>query len=345
MTMEQYCENSPEALRAAWRKLKDTEPALRIRDAAWRLGVSEVELLALDCGQTVTRLDAEWAELVRSLPRLGRVMALTRNDLAVHEKHGRYANEAYAQAKPEDAFELQLAPERWRFGFAAVERGHGGERRSLQFFTATGEAAHKVYLTEASRASAYENLVERYAAPDQSAGQDAASEADAPPASGEDGDWRRVADAHGFHYLRSQRRLERSQALRSAKPGRAWPVAAGAAERALTLAAREGIPLLIEVAGPGAVQYHRGPVRRIRRTGPWINVLDEDFNLHLRDTAVASSWVVRETTQAGEAALLELLDEQGRTVIRIGGDLLPGGMAAGGWRDVLAALPKAQAPA
>ncbi|MGZ8218608.1 hypothetical protein [Methylomagnum sp.] len=37
----------------------DAEPMLRIRDAAQRLGVSEVELVALGCGQTATRLLAD----------------------------------------------------------------------------------------------------------------------------------------------------------------------------------------------------------------------------------------------------------------------------------------------
>ncbi|EIC31534.1 MULTISPECIES: hemin-degrading factor [Methylomicrobium] len=321
--MEQYCKHSAEALRTAWQTLKDAEPALRIRDAAQRLGVSEAELLALGCGQTVTRLEAEWAELIRSLPRLERVMALTRNDLAVHEKHGRYVNEADGQAGTEDALDLRLVPERWRFGFAVIERGHGGERHSLQFFTADGEAAHKVYLTEASHAGNYENLVEHYTAPDQSPWQAVASEADAP----------------SFDDLHLRQRREQLQALRLAEPERAWPVAVGAAERVLTLAAQESIPLVIEVAGPGAVQYHRGPVQHIRRTGPWINVLDEDFNLHLRDTAVASSWVVRETLPAGDALWLELLDDQGRTVVRIGGEAEPNT-----WRDVLTALPTAESP-
>jgi putative hemin transport protein len=337
--MEQYCKHSAEALRTAWQTLKDAEPALRIRAAARRLGVSEAELLALGCGQTATRLEAEWAELVRSLPRLGRVMALTRNDLAVHEKHGRYVNEADGQAGTEDALDLRLVPERWRFGFAVIERGHGGERHSLQFFTAGGEAAHKVYLTEASHAGSYENLVEHYAAPDQSPWQAVASEADDPLAAGEDSDRQRIADAPNFDDLHLRQRHERLQALRLAEPERAWPVAVGAAERVLTLAAQESIPLVIEVAGPGAVQYHRGPVQHIRRTGPWINVLDEDFNLHLRDTAVASSWVMRETLPVGDALWLELLDDQGRTVTRIGGEAEPNT-----WRDVLTALPTVESP-
>lgn len=345
MTMEQYCENSAEALRAAWRTLKDAEPALRIREAARRLGVSEAELLALNCGQTATRLEADWAELIRRLPRLGRVMALTRNDLAVHEQHGRYANGADGQAGPDDALDLRLVPEHWRYGYSVVESGHGGERHSLQFFTADGEAAHKVYLTEASHAGAYENLVERHAAADQSPWQAVDAGSDGPLAAGDDNDWQRVCDSHGFHYLRLRRRLGRLHALRLAGPDRAWPVAAGAAERVLTLAAEAGIPLMIEVAGPGAVQCHRGPVQTIRRTGPWINVLDEAFNLHLRDTAVASSWVVREATPTGGATWLELLDEPGRTVVRIGGEPLPGGAEAGAWWDVLAALPMAENPA
>jgi putative hemin transport protein len=168
LSLEQYYEQSAENLKTAWQKLREADPALRIRDAAEQLGVSEAELLALACGGTATRLAADWAELIQSLPRLGRVLALTRNDHAVHEKHGRYIDPAAAGLAPDDALELRLFPERWRFGFAVAERGPGGERHGLQFFDAHGGAVHKVYLTAASHRGAYENLVERYAAPDQS---------------------------------------------------------------------------------------------------------------------------------------------------------------------------------
>src|SRR3546814_14597015 len=82
--------NEGMALRSRWLALKSEEPGLRARDAATRLGVSEAELLAARCGDSVRRLDGPWQELVKEMPALGTVMVLTRNDSAVHEKVGRF---------------------------------------------------------------------------------------------------------------------------------------------------------------------------------------------------------------------------------------------------------------
>ncbi len=63
---------------------------MRAREAALRLGVSEAELLAARRDIEVCRLVEPWEPLMAACLRLGRVMALTRNEYAVHEKTGRF---------------------------------------------------------------------------------------------------------------------------------------------------------------------------------------------------------------------------------------------------------------
>src|SRR5690554_439143 len=82
-----------ETLVNQWNVMKAEQPKLRIRNAARELSVSEAELLATQCGQSVTRLTVnEWKDLFGQLEKLGTVMSLTRNDDAVHEKHGEFLN-------------------------------------------------------------------------------------------------------------------------------------------------------------------------------------------------------------------------------------------------------------
>jgi len=83
--------NTPKALRDAWHALT-AEKRLRIRDAAHTLGVSEAELLATGVGEHVTRLAGDLRDLMMRMGELGPVMALTRNEAAVHEKEGVYQN-------------------------------------------------------------------------------------------------------------------------------------------------------------------------------------------------------------------------------------------------------------
>lgn len=347
-------DRSPARLEAAWQRLRETEPTLRIRDAAVRLGVAELELLSLHCGKSVTRLAGPWDELLHGLPRLGPVMALTRNEHAVHEKQGRYGkislNGSIGLVLNED-IDLRLFLDQWRHGHAVTEAGADGERRSLQFFDRYGHAVHKVYLTAESHAGHYADLVERHAVADQSPGQTVDAKPrrvpDAPDAivdrAGLARQWRQLRDTHDFHPMLRQRGIGRLQAMRLAERDLAWPVSNASAEYILNLVATEAIPIMVFVGSPGTVQIHTGPIRNVRRTGPWINVLDEGFNLHLRDACVTSSWVVRKPTDDGVVTSLESFDGQDELVVQLFGKRKPGMPELDAWRDLLDALPAAGA--
>jgi len=66
--------------------LKADEPRLRIRDAAKKLDVSELDLVLLQPG--TQRLRCEPRAFMAALPGLGKMMALTRNTWCVHERKG-----------------------------------------------------------------------------------------------------------------------------------------------------------------------------------------------------------------------------------------------------------------
>ena len=125
-------------LATRWLRLRGEQPALRIRDAAATLGVSEAELVALGVGQTATPLAADWPALFTDLPSVGRVMCLTRNEHCVHERQGRF--EDVQVSGPHGLvlgpdIDLRLFLGSWRYGFAVREPLKGGERQSLQFST------------------------------------------------------------------------------------------------------------------------------------------------------------------------------------------------------------------
>ncbi|MFW5881937.1 MAG: ChuX/HutX family heme-like substrate-binding protein, partial [Roseicyclus sp.] len=63
---------------------------LRPRDLARSLGVTEADLMAAQVGHGVTPIAARPDRLMPAVQGLGEVMALTRNDSAVHERTGTY---------------------------------------------------------------------------------------------------------------------------------------------------------------------------------------------------------------------------------------------------------------
>jgi putative hemin transport protein len=110
----------------------------------------------------------------------------------------------------------------------------------------------------------------------------------------------------------------------------------------LESAAASGLPIMVFVGSPGVVQIHTGSVRNIKRVGPWLNVLDEDFNLHLREDHIAESWVVRKPTPEGPVTSLDLYDARGRQILQIFGKRKPGIPELKAWRNLADSLPRTE---
>ncbi|MBO6920388.1 MAG: hemin-degrading factor, partial [Rhizobiaceae bacterium] len=63
---------------------------MRERDIANMLNIKEAQLIAAHVGYGATRLNCAMDEIFSGLANVGEVLALTRNDAAVHEKTGIY---------------------------------------------------------------------------------------------------------------------------------------------------------------------------------------------------------------------------------------------------------------
>lgn len=334
---------SPQALREAWHALT-AQKRLRIRDAAHALGVSEAQLLATGVGDHVVRLGGDLRDLMMRMGELGHVMALTRNEGAVHEKDGSYTNISHGDqvglVLGED-IDLRLFYDKWAFAYAVEEKVGTETRRSFQFFDACGDAIHKIYLRDDADPFAFEALRDAWATPVQMPGEKvlprpAAGMPDRPDDAVDvealRTDWRAMTDTHQFFGLLKKHKVGRTQAFRLAGQDLARPLFVDTPARVLHAAASAGLDIMIFVGNPGCIQIHTGPVRRVERMGPWINVLDPGFNLHLREDLVAQVWLVRKPTADGVVTSIELFDAQGEFIAYFFGKRKPGIPETTGWR-------------
>lgn len=349
-------------LRARFAAFREQNPTTRIRTAAREMGVSEGELVATGVDGDVTPLarpGSNWREIIPELEALGEVMALTRNDACVHEKHGVYDNTDITLPHGmalvlDDPIDLRLFCARWRFGFAVAtpwEGGPGGLRRSLQFFDAHGDAVHKVFLTRKSDVDAFEALVARHTAEEFAMEVEPRPE---PSAETPDAEidreafltaWAGLQDTHDFFPLLRDYGVSRTQALRFAEgrfTERAEPVAA---RRVLEAAAETETPIMVFVGNRGAIQIHSGPVKKLMERGPWFNVLDPGFNLHLDETQIAEAWVVVKPTEDGDVTALECYDADGQQIVQFFGERKPGIPELESWREIVRGLPRQEAVA
>lgn len=338
-----------ETLTLRWERLRAERPHLRARDAARALAVTEAEFVAAGCAGPATRLRPQWVELLAGLQAAGEVMALTRNEHAVLESHGAYRN--VSSRGPMGlvlggAIDLRLLLGSWAHAFALQEPGRDGPRRSLQVFDAHGTAVHKIYATPATDAAAWTAHLERCAEPSPAPLAPSPEPPPAPDRPDADVDaaglraaWLALQDTHDFFPLLRRFGVGRVQALRLAGADLARRAAPGAHRLVLEAAARDALPIMVFVASPGCIQIHTGPVRNVKASEGWFNVLDPQLNLHLREAGLADAWVVRKPTADGVVTALEIYDADGRQVVQFFGARKPGTPERAEWRALAESLP------
>lgn len=325
---------SPERteLKDRWAEYKLANPKTRIRDDAKALGTSEAELLATSLGESVQLLDGDFRELIKEVGSLGHVMALTRNDHVVHERKGVYEkisfNNHVGLVLGED-IDLRLFLGDWKFGFAVSEN----DRFSLQFFNSFGDAAHKIYLTEKSNKEAYDALVTKYLAADQDVNLFVSEKPEKPAEPDETPDldkaafqeeWLALKDTHDFFTLLRKYKLSRKQALRNAPESYAHRIKPESMKLLFDAISETALPIMVFVSNPNCIQIHTGPIKKIFVMGPWLNVMDPEFNLHLREDAIDEAWVVRKPTEDGIVTGIELIDQNGVMFNQFFGKRKPG---------------------
>ncbi|MBO6519752.1 MAG: hemin-degrading factor [Rhodospirillales bacterium] len=331
-------------------ELKTKNPRLFARDAARQLGISEGELLASRCGRDAVRLDGNWHELVGALSTLGRVMCLTRNDCAVHERKGSYVDvrvREHTGAAIGPELDLRYDFRHWHFGFVLTDVTEQGTRESLQIFDIDGTAVHKIYKTEETSEKAWTRLVAERRAEDQSAGQKVMPRESRPEEASDASidveglrqAWRGMKNTHQFPAMLRTYGVSRPQCFRLAGAEFAEKLGPDAIQLTLKGANANGLTLMIFVVNPGATQIHTGVPGNLKQTGDWFNVLDPDFNLHLLIKGIQSAWIVRKRYDLGTSRSIEAYDEDGEPILWIFGKRNADGTEPEAWRDFVESLP------
>ncbi len=326
------------------RKARAENPKARARDLAESLGVTEAALVAAHVdGAQLVRIDPDLDRLFPAIQTLGEVMALTRNASCVHERTGIYEDYhsgAHAAMVLGAEIDLRMFPRHWVHGFALLD----GPRPSVQIFDAAGDAVHKVFLTDISNRNAFAVLVRdlRLAEQDDTITLTPRAAVEVAKLRADKADdlrreWGEMTDTHQFLRMVSKLKMNRLGAYHVAGAPWAFALRPDAVTQVLHQAAAEKVPLMIFVGNQGCIQIHGGPVARVEPMGPWINVLDPRFNLHLRADHIAEVWHVIKPIRDGMAHSIEAFDAQGALIVQIFGKRDPDTNA---FRAMVEALPR-----
>ncbi|MGE0282212.1 MAG: hemin-degrading factor [Rhizobiaceae bacterium] len=331
------------------RQARADNPKMRERDLAKQLGICELQLLAAHCGDGAIRLEPRVGEIVKGLEAVGEVMALTRNESAVHEKIGVYdkiVGGDHSILALGEQIDLRIFPRVWTHAFAVEKRDGDDLRRSLQFFDARGDAVHKVHLRPASDLAEYQKLVDAHVSTDQSQTVvvTAPAQENTEPASANQEElrhrWSKMTDVHQFFGILKSLNLSRQQALQMVGHDYAWELDAHSVGAMMNSAAASSMPIMCFVGNRGCIQIHSGPIATIKPMGPWLNVMDETFHLHLRLDHIREVWAVRKPNKDGHVTSLEAYDADGEMIIQFFGKRLEGYEERPDWRVLIENQPR-----
>ena len=330
------------------RALRAENTKARARDFAGMNGITEADLVAAHVGHGTTAIVADPDRLLPWAGRLGDVMALTRNEHCVHERRGEYLDYrggAFASMVLGPEIDLRVFAKHWVHAFAVEEPGEDGPKRSLQVFDAAGDAVHKIWLKPPSNHALWGDLVANMRLPEQAAAlvltdRRPVEEARADPAAAGAlrAAWDRMTDTHQFLGLVKDQGMNRLGAYRVAGAPYAERLDPAAVTATLEQAAAGSIPVMIFVGNTGCIQIHGGKVEKIVPMGPWINVMDPRFNLHLRADHLAEVYRVWKPTRTGDVFSIEGFAADGELILQIFGYRKD--TPAEPWNTLVAGLPR-----
>lgn len=339
-----------ETLKNEYKALKTKHPKVRIRKAAEMLSTTEMQLLETELGKNVVRLQGDWKVLIQEVSKMKQVMALTRNDYAVHERKGEYKNISFMPKAQiglvvgED-IDLRLFMQHWKYAYATKKEVGDRILYGFQFFDENGTAIHKIYSTPKSDLNVYYQLLEKFKADSQTGitavvPQKTKVMAKIPKqfidVTSFREEWKNLQDTHDFFGLIKKYKLTRVQALELAPSGYAFKISKKSIETIIETAAQKAIPIMVFVYNHACIQIHTGEVNKIFRTGEWFNIMDPMFNLHLDTSGIGQVWIVKKPTKDGIVTSVEVYEKDTeKTLMHCFGKRKPGTPELKVWVNLL----------
>ncbi|MEO1023366.1 MAG: ChuX/HutX family heme-like substrate-binding protein [Bacteroidota bacterium] len=316
-----------------------------MNQAAEQLNVSEAELLAAHIdGKKTIRLTNDFKDLFKAIERLGYVMALTRNNSVVHERKGEYHKisfDGHVGLVLDPNIDLRIFINRFSFAYATQVETPKRTLRSIQFFDEFGTAVHKIYLMNEEHIETYHQVVSEFTAEDQTPEvhvQEGAAEEPTYESEIDESafleDWANLQDTHDFYPLLRKYKVERTHALEIAEGRFATKISNTKTREMLEKASERQVPIMVFVSSRGVIQIHSGEVNKIKVMDNWLNVLDPEFNLHLREDHIAHSWIVEKPTEDGIVTSLEIFDADRKNIATFFGARKPGKPELDSWKSL-----------
>jgi putative hemin transport protein len=257
------------------------------------LSRDHVGSIAARCGSDTLRLEAEWPTILQWVPRLGRVVAHTCNRDARVSQPGHFGRPAICSERRAflgGDFVLSCRLDRWKSIFATID---DAGRRTLRIFDVGGYAIGSIDVDDPAGRPAFDEMVWRLHARDQSTREGVAADALPEPAIRED-------------------------SLRGAGPSSARQISVDAVRAALASLGEHRGTVSFALANAGATHAYAGNVARFEGVARWTVAFASRATLTIDAASIARAWLVRTFHGPAPRNSIELFDRSGVSIVRFG---------------------------
>ena len=236
---------------------------LRIRDISNKLNVSEAELLSLSVNDSVSFLSINDFNqfFTYLLSNIDKVMFLIRSEFVVHEKiiipfQYKIINDSIINKK-NNSLLIKFNSETFKYSFFEIKRHNNRNLKSFQFFDYDGTSVLKIYL-KGKKDVEFENLANQYKIEYK---------------------YQIQKDFTSDKYI--QFKNKHSDKI---PPHSDFKLTL---RQLLNGIAKKSIPVNIYAFGIECMQCHSDIIKNIVDYGPWLNVMDKNFNIHVLENKIS----------------------------------------------------------
>ena len=289
-----------------WTAFQSNNKKVRIRDAANQMKVSEAELLSTEVGADTFYLSVDNIEhFFKELFSVDKIMLLIRSNVVVHEvvvkpKSLQLQGDKILNIEDNKSLVLSFNDNLFKHIFYQKKVHSNKELRSFQIFDKKGAAVLKIYLKGQDK-SIFDQIALKYMVSYEYELQlDFKLSLVSDPKSN-------LIQKVDLYFINGEGILDSSEFKLKKAPLR----------QILDDVSKSRLPVQVHGVGEGTIQYYRGVIKNIIDYGPWINVIDKDFNLHVLENELSESIIINYEITDCNYCSIEFFDREGNHVLGI----------------------------
>ena len=289
-------------LKSKWKTFQKDNPKVRIRDAAYQMKVSEAELLSTEINETVSFLLIEdMTAFIKDVLKVDKIMLLIRSDYVVHEKtiktkNIRLEENQIIDLDKNDCSILDFNIDAFEYVFFQKKMHSNRELKSFQFFDKAGMAILKIYL-KGKDLGFFDEIDLKYK---KTYNYEMQSD----------------LDINNSNLLDSKIKINLPFDTINSKTT-CRDISVKSLRLILENASDMKTPIQIHALGLGTIQYHRNTVRNIVDYGPWVNVIDQKFNLHVLENGLTRASLIQYQFKDCQQYLINFFDKNNTHVLGV----------------------------